>query len=65
MTHPVLDRLVSAGHLKAEPRNLADIQRMLALARTRLQDAGLRALSVEERFTSAYDAVRAVARVRR
>ena len=61
MTHPASDRLVSAGQLKAEPRNDAEIQRMLALARTRLNDAGLGAVSVEGRFTSAYNAAHAAA----
>ena len=61
MTHPALDRLVSAGQLKTEPRTDSEIQRMLTLARTRLQDAGLRAVSVEGRFTSAYNAAHATA----
>ena len=61
MSHPALDRLVRAGQLKAEPRNDAEIQRMLALARTRLHDAGLDAVSVEGRFTSAYNAGHAAA----
>ncbi|UCH47294.1 MAG: hypothetical protein JSU95_14555 [Betaproteobacteria bacterium] len=55
MSHPALDRLVSARQLKAEPRNDAETQRMLALARSRLRDAGLGAVSVEGRFTSAYN----------
>ena len=61
MTHPALDRLVRAGQLKAEPHNDTEIQRMLTLARTRLDDAGLAAVSVEGRFTSAYNAAHAAA----
>ena len=61
MSHPALDRLVSAGQLKVEPRNEAEMQRMLALARTRLNDAGLAAVSLEGRFTSAYNAAHAAA----
>lgn len=61
MSHPALDRLVSAGQLKTEPGNAAEIQRMLVLARTRLHDAGLGAVSVEGRFTSAYNAAHATA----
>ncbi|MGD2140742.1 MAG: hypothetical protein PVH25_10125 [Burkholderiales bacterium] len=61
MSHPALNRLVSAGQLKAEPRNEAEIKRMLALARSRLNDAGLAAVSLEGRFTSAYNAAHATA----
>ena len=61
MSQPALDRLVSAGQLKTEARNDAEIQRMLTLAHTRLDDAGLAAVSVEGRFTSAYNAAHATA----
>ena len=37
---PALDNLVRTGQRKAEPRNDAEIRRMLAMARTRLDDAG-------------------------
>jgi len=61
MSHPALDKLVSAGQLKAEPRNDTEILRMLAMARTRLHDAGLDAVSLEGRFTSCYNAAHAAA----
>jgi len=61
MSHPALDRLVSAGQLKAEPRNDTEIRRMLTMARTRLHDAGLDAVSLEGRFTSCYNAAHAAA----
>jgi len=61
MSHPALDRLVRAGQLKAEPRNEAEIMRMLTMARTRLLDAGLDAVSLEGRFTSSYNAAHATA----
>ncbi|KXK54772.1 MAG: hypothetical protein UZ13_00015 [Chloroflexi bacterium OLB13] len=39
MSLPALDNLVRIGQLKAEPRNEAEIKRMLAMARSRLADA--------------------------
>ena len=59
MSLPALDNLVRIGQLKSEPRNEAEIRRMLELARTRLEDARLRNLSIEGRFTSAYNAAHA------
>lgn len=56
-----LDNLVRIGQLKAEPRNAAEAQRMLAMAGRRLQDAKLENLSLEGRFTSAYNAAHAAA----
>ncbi|MCE2969838.1 MAG: hypothetical protein LW847_06405 [Burkholderiales bacterium] len=56
-----LDNLARIGQLKAEPRNDAEIARLLAMARTRLADARLRGLSLEGRFTSAYNAAHAAA----
>jgi hypothetical protein len=50
---------VAIGKLKAEAPNDAEIGRMLALARTRLGDAGLKGASAEGRFTSAYTAAHA------
>ena len=41
MSLPALDNLVRIGQLKAEPRNAAEARRMLAMARTRLEDVGL------------------------
>jgi hypothetical protein len=59
MSHLALDNLVRIGQLKAEPRNEAEARRMLAMARTRLADAQLAQLSIEGRFTSAYNAAHA------
>jgi hypothetical protein len=61
LRRPALDNLVRAGQLKAEPRNDAEVSRMLAMARTRLADARLARLSPEGRFTSAYNAAHAAA----
>lgn len=61
MSLPGLDNLVRIGQLKAEPRNEAEVQRMLAMARTRLRDSQLTSLSLEGRFTSAYNAAHAAA----
>jgi hypothetical protein len=56
-----LDNLVRIGQLKAEPRNDREVTRMLAMAQTRLSDAKLNKLSLEGRFTSAYNAAHAAA----
>lgn len=61
MSLPALENLLRIGQLKAEPRNLAEVSRMLAMARTRLLDASLTNLSNEGRFTSAYNAAHAAA----
>ena len=61
MSLPALDNLVRIGQLKAEPRNEAEARRMLAMARTHLDDAKLAGLSPEGRFTSAYNAAHAAA----
>jgi hypothetical protein len=58
---PELDSLVRIGQLKAEPRNAQEVTRMLAMAQTRLSDAKLNKLSLEGRFTSAYNAAHASA----
>ena len=58
-----LDNLVRIGQLKAEPRNVQEAVRMLVMARTRLNDAKLSKLSLEGRFTSAYNAAHAAALV--
>ncbi|BDT66634.1 hypothetical protein os1_07970 [Comamonadaceae bacterium OS-1] len=58
---PELDNLVRIGQLKAEPRNIQEVTRMLAMAQTRLSDAKLSSLSLEGRFTSAYNAAHAAA----
>jgi len=41
MSLPALENLLRIGQLKAEPRNPAEVKRMLAMARTRLLDASL------------------------
>jgi len=61
MSQPELDNSVRIGHLKAEPRNVQEVTRMLAMAQTRLKDAKLNNLSLEGRFTSAYNAAHAAA----
>ena len=61
MRQPELDNLVRIGQLKAEPRNAQEVNRMLAMAQTRLRDARLSNLSLEGRFTSAYNAAHAAA----
>ncbi len=61
MSRPELDNLVRIGQLKAEPRNAQEVARMLAMAQTRLSDAQLKKLSMEGRFTSAYNAAHAAA----
>ena len=61
MSLQALDNLVRIGRLKAEPRNPNEVARMLAMARTRLADAGLPGLSLEGRFTSVYNAAHAAA----
>jgi hypothetical protein len=61
MSLPALDNLVRIGQLKAEPRNEAEVRRMLAMARIRFADAQLASLSVQGRFTSAYNAAHAAA----
>ena len=61
MPLPELDNLVRIGQLKAEARNAAEAQRMLHMAGTRLQDAKQPNISLEGRFTSAYNAAHAAA----
>ena len=61
MSLPELDNLVRIGQLKAEPRNPQEVTRMLAMAQPRLNDAKLNKLSLEGRFTSAYNAAHAAA----
>jgi len=63
MSLPELDNLVRIGQLKSEPRNIKEVARMLALAKTRLNDAKLNRLSLEGRFTSTYNAAHAAALV--
>jgi len=56
-----LDNLVRIGQLKAEPCNVVEVRRMVAMAQARLGDAKLVNLSAEGRFTSAYNAAHAAA----
>lgn len=63
MSLQALDNLVRIGQLKVEPRNEREVARMLDMARTRLTDALLSSLSLEGRFTSAYNAGHAAALV--
>jgi len=61
MSLSALDNLVRIGQLKAEPRNEAEVKRMLAMARTRLADAQVESVSREGRVISAYNAAHAAA----
>ena len=61
MSLPALDNLVRIGQLKAEPPNAQEVARMLTMARNRLADARLPGLSLEGRFTSAYNAAHSAA----
>ena len=61
MSLPALDNLVRVGQLKAEPRNNAEVRRMLAMARTHLADAQVASVSHQGRFISAYSAAHAAA----
>jgi hypothetical protein len=56
-----LMNLQRIGQLKHEPRNDAEIRRLLDMAKVRLADAQLQHLSSEGRFTSAYNAAHAAA----
>lgn len=56
-----LANLLRIGQLKAEPRNDAEVRRLLAMAKVRLADARLAHLSSEGRFTSVYNAAHAAA----
>jgi hypothetical protein len=58
---PALDNLVRIGQLKAEPPNPREMARLLDLATTLLGDAHVPSLSLEGRFTSAYNAGHAAA----
>ena len=70
MHQPALDNLLrvgqlkansrpTQGQLKAEPRNPAELRRLLTMAQTRLADARLAGVSPEGRFISAYNAAHA------
>lgn len=61
MSKPALDNLVRIGQLKSEPRNDAEVARMLARARGLLTDAVAPGISAATRFTCAYSAGHAAA----
>lgn len=61
MSQTELENLLRIGQLKAEPCNAREVERMLVMAQTRLLDAQLKQLSIEGRFTSAYNAAHAAA----
>lgn len=56
-----LANLLRIGQLKAEPRNVTEVRRLLAMAQTRMADAQLAHLSNAGRFTSVYNAAHAAA----
>ncbi|PUE09747.1 hypothetical protein [Limnohabitans sp. T6-20] len=56
-----LRNLAKIGQLKTEPCNMQEVKRLLSMARTRLEDASLKQMSLEGRFTSAYNASHAAA----
>ena len=60
MSHPQLDNLVRIGKLKAEPPSEAEYQGLLRSGLHRLEDAGLKELSLEGRFDLAYNAAHAL-----
>ena len=61
MSLPALDNLLRIGQLKAEPRNDAELARMLARARGLLTDAAMTGVSASTRFNCAYSAGHAAA----
>lgn len=56
-----LANLEKIGQLKAEKPSSVEIERMLSLARQRLQDASHPDLSLEGRFSSVYNAIHSAA----
>lgn len=56
-----LRNLAKIGQLKTESRNMQEVKRLLSMARTRLEYASLQKMSLEGRFTSAYNASHAAA----
>ena len=61
MSLPALDNLVRINQLKAEPRNDAEVRRMLVMARGLLVDAAVSRVSASTRFNCAYSAGHAAA----
>ena len=56
-----LDNLVKIGQLKPEPSSEAEIGGMLEMARSHLADAQVKGVSLNGRFTGAYEASHAAA----
>lgn len=61
MSSRALENLARIGQIKPEPPSDAEVRRMLAMARTHLDDARLDSLSPMGRFISAYSAAHAAA----
>lgn len=61
MSLDALSNLAKIGKLKAEPMNRSEIERMVTMARKRLEDAECMQISQEGRFTSVYNAIHAAA----
>jgi hypothetical protein len=61
MSHEALGNLLRIGHLKSEPFDALEFDRLLKMAQSRLADAQIVDLSNEGRFTSVYSAAHAAA----
>ena len=61
MTKQNLDNLAKNGYLKQEPCDKEEITRMLVIAYRRLLDSQIKEVSIEGRFTSAYNAAHGAA----
>jgi len=56
LTKQNLDNLVKNRYLKQEPSDKEEVTRMLGIAYRRLLDSQIKEVSIEGRFTSAYNA---------
>jgi len=61
LTKQNLDNLAKNGYLKLEPCDKEEITRMLVIAYRRLLDSQIKEVSIEGRFTSAYNAAHGAA----
>lgn len=61
MSHPQLDNLVRIGQLKVERSSEAECQGLVRSGLRRLDDAGLKGLSLESRFDLVCNAAHALA----
>jgi hypothetical protein len=61
MSHRQLDNLVRIGQLKAESPSESECRGLVRSGLRRLEDAGLKELSLESRFDLAYNAAHALA----